>query len=276
MMESKLSQSRWTALFWIFPVLFLIDDVLGLNGYQFTVHGIGIRILLFCLSAASLGLYCVWAIVRSRMTIFRRKTGQLFFWDYWRTLDWFVLGFLVLNAVWATVIPVLVRGNMTYGVKDFTTLLVLVLYFPCVFLIRLGLLQEKKLMRWLYPLLVLLAQPLGTISPWFPIILIGIGGAAHQSWSANIFSTVGDMFPKSAIATVTGIGGMAGGVGSMILQWFAGWLFVYADETAMQFMGFEGKPAGYFVVFCICAVAYLIGWIVMKTLVPKYKPIVLD
>ena len=104
-------------------------------------------------------------------------------------------------------------------------------------------------------LLVLLAQPMGTISPWFPIILIGLGGAAHQSWSANIFSTIGDMFPKSAIATVTGIGGMAGGVGSMILQWFAGWLFVYADETAMQFMGFEGKPAGYFVVFCICAVA---------------------
>ena len=127
-----------------------------------------------------------------------------------------------------------------------------------------------------FPLLVLLAQPLGTISPWFPIILIGIGGAAHQSWSANIFSTVGDMFPKSAIATVTGIGGMAGGVGSMILQWFAGWLFVHADETGMQFMGFEGKPAGYFVVFCICAVAYLVGWIVMKTLVPKYKPIVIE
>jgi len=57
------------------------------------------------------------------------------------------------------------------------------------------------------PLLVLLAQPMGTISPWFPIILIGLGGAAHQSWSANIFSTIGDMFPKSAIATVTGIGG---------------------------------------------------------------------
>ena len=125
-------------------------------------------------------------------------------------------------------------------------------------------------------LLVLLAQPLGTISPWFPIVMIGIGGAAHQSWSANIFSTVGDMFPKSAIATVTGIGGMAGGVGSMILQWFAGWLFVHADKTGMHFMGFEGKPAGYFVVFCICAVAYLVGWIVMKALVPKYKPIVIE
>ena len=55
-----------------------------------------------------------------------------------------------------------------------------------------------------------------------------------------------------------------------------GFLRKSPDETAMQCMGFEGKPAGYFVVFCICAVAYLIGGIVMKTLVPKYKPIVLD
>ncbi len=127
-----------------------------------------------------------------------------------------------------------------------------------------------------FPLLVLLAQPLGTISPWFPVILIGIGGAAHQSWSANIFSTVGDMFPKTAIATVTGIGGMAGGIGCMVLQYVAGELFVYAGETNMTFMGFEGKPAGYFVIFCVCAVAYLIGWCIMKALVPKYKPIVLN
>ena len=127
-----------------------------------------------------------------------------------------------------------------------------------------------------FPLLVLLAQPLGTISPWFPVILIGIGGAAHQSWSANIFSTVGDMFPKTAIATVTGIGGMAGGICCMVLQYVAGELFVYAGETNMAFMGFEGKPAGYFVIFCVCAVAYLIGWCIMKALVPKYKPIVLN
>ena len=127
-----------------------------------------------------------------------------------------------------------------------------------------------------FPLLVLLAQPLGTISPWFPVILIGIGGAAHQSWSANIFSTVGDMFPKTAIATVTGIGGMAGGISCMVLQYIAGELFVYAGETNMTFMGFEGKPAGYFVIFCVCAVAYLIGWCIMKALVPKYKPIVLN
>ena len=151
-----------------------------------------------------------------------------------------------------------------------------------------------------FPLVVLLAQPLGTFSPWVPVILIGIGGAAHQSWSANIFSTVGDMFPRTAIASITGIGGMAGGIGSMILQKVAGNLFVYASgttmvdgkevemtkelleqgaqfvHTAMTFMGFEGKPAGYFVIFCVCAVAYLIGWVIMKALVPKYKPIVLD
>jgi ACS family hexuronate transporter-like MFS transporter len=123
------------------------------------------------------------------------------------------------------------------------------------------------------PLLVLMAQPLGTISPWFPIIMIGLGGAAHQSWSANIFSTVGDMFPKSAIATVTGIGGMAGGLGSLLIQKIAGNLFVYAGETNMTFLGFEGKPAGYFIIFCFCAVAYLIGWIVMRSLVPKYRQV---
>jgi ACS family hexuronate transporter-like MFS transporter len=108
------------------------------------------------------------------------------------------------------------------------------------------------------------------------VLLIGVGGAAHQSWSANLFSTIGDMFPKSSIATITGIGGMAGGVGSMILQWVAGDLFVYAGETNMEFMGFTGKPAGYFVIFCVYAVAYLLGWIIMKSLVPKYKPIILE
>lgn len=134
-----------------------------------------------------------------------------------------------------------------------------------------------------FPLLVLLAQPLGMQfaglgrnAAWIPVLLISIGCAAHQSWSANIFSTVGDMFPKSAIATITGIGGMAGGLGSMFLQLIAGELFVYAGETNMTFLGFVGKPAGYFIIFCFCAVAYLIGWTVMKALVPRYKPIVIN
>ena len=126
-----------------------------------------------------------------------------------------------------------------------------------------------------FPLVALAAQPLGAYSPWWPAILIGIAGAAHQAWSANIFSTVGDMFPKSTIASVTGIGAMAGGIGSMIIQKVAGNLFTYAEGqgAAFHFMGFEGKPAGYFIMFCFCGLAYLIGWTIMKALVPKYKPV---
>ena len=112
-------------------------------------------------------------------------------------------------------------------------------------------------------------------SPWWPAILIGLAAAGHQAWSANLFSTVGDMFPKSTIATITGIGAMAGGLGSMIIQKVAGNLFTYAENagSAFHFMGFEGKPAGYFIVFCCCGVAYLLAWTLMKTLVPKYKAV---
>jgi ACS family hexuronate transporter-like MFS transporter len=117
---------------------------------------------------------------------------------------------------------------------------------------------------------------LGHISYWIPIIIIGIAGAAHQAWSANIFSTIGDMFPKSAIATITGIGGMAGGIGSMLINKGSGMLFDYSEASNMSFLGYHGIEAGYFIIFCICAVAYIVGWVVMKSLVPKFKPIIVD
>lgn len=123
----------------------------------------------------------------------------------------------------------------------------------------------------LFPLLTIAAQPLGSVSVWWPVILIGIAGAAHQSWSANIYSVVGDMFPKSTIATIVGIGGLASGLGSFLVNLFAGMLFDYAAATGMSFMGFTGKPAGYFIVFCYCGIAYIAGWCVMKLLVPRYK-----
>ncbi len=128
-----------------------------------------------------------------------------------------------------------------------------------------------------FPIAALFAQPLGIRfdSPWWPAILIGLAGAGHQAWSANLFSTIGDMFPKSTIATITGIGAMAGGIGSMIIQKVAGNLFTYAENAgeAFRFLGFTGKPAGYFIMFCFCGLAYLIAWTIMKSLVPKYKPI---
>lgn len=148
-----------------------------------------------------------------------------------------------------------------------------------------------------FPLLALFAQPLGGMSYWFPVIIIGIAGAAHQAWSANIFSTVGDMFPKAAIATITGIGGLAGGIGSTLINKGSGMLFDFASGSTMEngkevvmtkellekgheyiqqpmnFLGYTGIESGYLIIFGVCAVAYLIGWIVMKSLVPKYSPI---
>ncbi|HIY14982.1 MAG TPA: MFS transporter, partial [Candidatus Alistipes cottocaccae] len=128
------------------------------------------------------------------------------------------------------------------------------------------------------PLPALFAQGAGTYSVWWPAIIIGLAGAGHQAWSANLFSTIGDMFPKSAIATITGIGGMAGGVGSFLINKGAGALFTHSEQMgdAFRFMGFDGKEAGYMIIFCICAVAYLVAWAIMKTLVPKYKPIVIE
>ncbi len=129
-----------------------------------------------------------------------------------------------------------------------------------------------------FPLFALFAQPMGVHSAWWPAIFIGLAGAGHQAWSANLFSTIGDMFPKSAIATITGIGGMAGGVGSFLIQKGAGLLFTKTAElgSTFTFLGFEGKQGGYFIMFCICGIAYVLAWSIMKALVPKYKPIVIE
>ena len=142
--------------------------------------------------------------------------------------------------------------------------------------------MRAMLLFTFFPMTALLAQPLAAweaspIDPaWWPAIIIGLAGAGHQAWSANLFSTIGDMFPKSTIATITGIGGMAGGIGSFLINKGAGALFTYSEAqgTAFSFLGFDGKEAGYMIIFCICAVAYLVGWVIMKALVPKYKPVV--
>ena len=156
-------------------------------------------------------------------------------------------------------------------------------YLPTYFVDKKGMNPYAGRMRAMlifacFPILALVAQPLGAYSAWWPAIIIGLVGAGHQAWSANLFSTIGDMFPKSTIASITGIGAMAGGVGSFLINKGSGVLFTYAEEQgkAFTFFGFDGKPAGYMIVFCICAVAYLIGWVIMKALVPKYKPIVLE
>lgn len=126
--------------------------------------------------------------------------------------------------------------------------------------------MRAMLLIAIIPLVVLLAQPLGHISYWMPVIFIGIGASAHQAWSANIFTTVSDMFPKKAVGSVVGIGGMAGGIGGVIITKVGGALFDHYKKLGHI-------ETGYTIMFAFCAVAYLIAWSVMKALVPKYKPI---
>jgi len=126
--------------------------------------------------------------------------------------------------------------------------------------------MKAMLIIALFPLIVLAAQPLGYISFWIPVILIGIGASAHQAWSANIFTTVSDMFPKKAVGSVVGIGGMAGGLGGVLISKSGGALFDH-------YKALGHIQTGYTIMFAVCAVAYLIAWLVMKSLVPKYKPI---
>lgn len=126
--------------------------------------------------------------------------------------------------------------------------------------------MKAMLLIAMIPLVVLAAQPFGYISFWVPVILIGIGASAHQAWSANIFTTVSDMFPKKAVASVVGIGGMAGGLGGVAISKIGGALFDHYNALGHI-------QTGYTIMFSFCAVAYLIAWAVMKSLVPKYKPI---
>ncbi|MCM1504061.1 MAG: MFS transporter [Muribaculum sp.] len=153
-------------------------------------------------------------------------------------------------------------------------------YLPKLFVEKKGMNPYAGRMRAMLifafvPILALFAQPLGVLSPWWPAIIIGLAGAAHQAWSANLYSTIGDMFPTSTVATIVGIGTMAGGLSSYIINQGSGMLFDYSAKMgeAFSFFSFTGKPAGYMIVFSVCAVSYLLAWCVIKLLVPKYKKI---
>ena len=117
---------------------------------------------------------------------------------------------------------------------------------------------------------VVFSQKAGEVNMWLAVLVIGIAAAAHQAWSANIFTTVSDMFPKKATASVTGIGGMAGGLGGILLTWAVQKnMFVYYRELGQI-------ETAYLIMFWICGGAYLLAWLVMHLLVPKMNKVILD
>jgi len=126
--------------------------------------------------------------------------------------------------------------------------------------------KSAMLIFAMFALPVVFAQLLGGISMWLAVIIIGVAAAGHQAWSANIFTTVSDMFPKKSVASVTGIGGMAGAFGGLLISKLAGLLFDHYKALGQI-------ETGYYIMFIICGLAYLSAWLIMHVLVPSMKPI---
>jgi ACS family hexuronate transporter-like MFS transporter len=128
--------------------------------------------------------------------------------------------------------------------------------------------KARKMSMLIYAFFVIpivFAQLAGGVNMWFAVMIIGLAAAAHQAWSANIFTTVSDMFPKKSTASVTGIGGLFGGLGGIMLSAFVQKrMFVYYESIGQI-------QTAYYIMFFICGAAYLIGWLIMHLLVPKMK-----
>ena len=101
-----------------------------------------------------------------------------------------------------------------------------------------------------------------TSNLWIAVILIGIAAAAHQGWSANIFTISSDMFPKQAVGSVVGIGGMTGAVGGMLISPLVGYI--------LQTTG------SYVPIFIIAASTYLVALGVIHLLAPRLEPAIIE
>lgn len=130
--------------------------------------------------------------------------------------------------------------------------------------------RARKSSMLLYAFLVapiVFAQILGNTNMWFAIIIIGLAAAAHQAWSANIFTTVSDMFPKNSTASVTGIGGMFGALGGILLTWLV------QKNLFVHYRSIGKIETAYYIMFIVCGAAYLTAWLIMHILVPRMKRI---
>jgi len=110
---------------------------------------------------------------------------------------------------------------------------------------------------------ILFAQYLGSINMWLAVLVIGIAAAAHQAWSANIFTTASDMFPKRAVGSVTGIGGMFGSLGGILLS------LLVQKKLFVYYRSIDQIETAYYIMFVVCGSAYLLAWVIMHWLAPK-------
>jgi ACS family hexuronate transporter-like MFS transporter len=100
---------------------------------------------------------------------------------------------------------------------------------------------------------------------WIAVMLVGLAAAAHQGWSANLFTTVSDMFPKQAVGSVVGLGGMAGAVGAMLILKLTGYI-----------LGDKPDASSFTPLFIMAGSAYALSLLVIHLLVPRLEPAKLE
>lgn len=130
--------------------------------------------------------------------------------------------------------------------------------------------KARKRSMLIYAFLVLpiiFAQLAGGVNMWLAVVIIGLAASAHQAWSANIFTTVSDMFPKYTTASVTGIGGMFGAVGGILLS------AAVQKNLFVHYRAIGKIEVAYYIMFAVCGLAYLVAWFIMHLLVPRMKPV---
>jgi MFS transporter, ACS family, hexuronate transporter len=113
---------------------------------------------------------------------------------------------------------------------------------------------------------VIFAQWMGTLQMGYAVFIIGFAMAAHQAWSANIYTLVSDLFPKRAVASVTGIGGMFGALGGILISKIAGITFDYYKSKG-------NIETGYELIFIICGLVYLVAWGIIRILLKNAIPV---
>jgi MFS transporter, ACS family, aldohexuronate transporter len=126
--------------------------------------------------------------------------------------------------------------------------------------------RARKTGMFLFALCVLPILAATRVGNWPAVLLIGLAASAHQAWSANLYTTVSDMFSKKDVATIVGLGGMAGSIGGILFPWVCG-------RVLDRYHALGNVTAGYTILFAVCAFAYVIAFVIHHLLAPKFEPI---
>ena len=125
--------------------------------------------------------------------------------------------------------------------------------------------RARKTGMFIFALCVLPILAVSRIGDWAAVLLIGLAMSAHQAWSANLYTTVSDMFPKKSVASVIGIGGMAGSAGGFIFP-------ILTGKMLDHFEALHKVTDGYAILFGICGCMYLVAFALHHLCAPRFEP----